>query len=101
MRDFKRERENTLVRHLNSLGGSADSIAKELERMNIKGKVDNYSQCPIAMYLKRKRYKYVSVDSTIRCCNRSCNYIKIELPKQIVTFVNNFDNEEYPKLVRK
>lgn len=95
------KRQSKLLECLKVLGNTPNVIAKSLEGMKIKGVSGDNNTCPLAMYLKRARYKDVSVDSSVVYCKtRSGVEVSVDLPKGCYEFVSNFDENEYPKLVK-
>ena len=95
-------REQKLKQQLKLLGDSSKQIAKSLLDMGIKGIPESMDSCPIANYLKRLRYKDVSVDiDYIDLETRSKIPFSLnELPKACAKFIADFDNEKYKNLIK-
>ncbi len=76
----------------------ADSIAKKLISLKIRGDISKIRSCPIAVYLRTYTGDNYSVTSDI--ITRDSLFFA-DTPANIGIFIRNFDNGLYPELIRK
>lgn len=88
---------------ISSLGDNADTIAKRLKKLRIKGEVSNPKSCPIAVYLSKKGFESVDVTyGGIRTMSQEPQIkYKMTTPKYLQDFLRLLDCGWYPELVTK
>lgn len=86
-----------LLKDLATLGASAEAVARTLKKKGIKGTLEAVNSCPVAEFLKREyRGEEIAVALDIEV-----NGVTIRAPKAISDFIDKFDDEQYPELVKK
>lgn len=94
-----------LIKILNYLGDTPEKIAKEFEIREIKGQQEDPCYCPIANYLRmigNCKAVYVKAGS-IKVVFRNNLKSSISLSNNyyhIKNFIYDFDNGEYPYLIK-
>lgn len=92
----------TLSDALRALPKSSIKIKELLEHEGLKGKPKTVGKCPLALYLRRHWGGYWAVGRNLVVCRRGPKEEEYApSPKQVVGFVESFDEGFYPTLVSK
>jgi hypothetical protein len=94
--------ENKIRRDLRALGNSGKRVAASLNKLGIKGRINNTIHCPIANYLVNKGYGSFEVDSEFiepRVWKPNSSIAeRLVVSKPISMFIIQFDKGRYPEL---
>ena len=92
--------QQELIDDLKALGESPQEICSNLLRQGCKGLMKNETCCPVAMYLRSKRYISPSVgDDCISSYNVDMGGMGGVFPEESLrVFIQNFDEGLYPDL---
>ena len=89
---------------LKSLGRSSTEVARTLGEMGITGDLDDDKSCPIARFLDKRGWDATVTADLITCIgfikDGTVTYQWLA-SAPIRTFVEQFDAEKYPQLVRR
>lgn len=85
---------------LANLGGTAEEIAKSLVLLNIKGRIGNEYNCPIARYIKKvcKPWSGATVEWW-GVNNNDYQILDYHFKKPVQDFIAMFDNKKFPELI--
>ena len=87
--------EEAILERLAALGDSPDDIARSLEARGITGVPEDPECCVLANYLKAEfEAPYAYVGGCVRVWET-----EVTLPGKCEKFIDEFDTEEYPKLL--
>lgn len=90
---------------LERLGGSSKAVAASLGRRKCKGVRNSPYRCPVAKYLKREfKANAVCVESVafleFNTGRGFVDAVNVKVPRAVLAFINDFDTNVYPKLVK-
>lgn len=83
---------------ISELGNTPKAIATKLKSLKIKGERNEASSCPLANYLDYRGLSAVRVAGNFELETEIGDTLEIEMPKAYHTFVEKFDNGDYPEL---
>lgn len=87
-----------VLTELVALGSTVDEVAETLTRSDCKGAIGEDDQCPIWWWLHRR---IGLMTHRVGCDGVHHSLMPtVELPEAVFMFINRFDCERYPGLVR-
>lgn len=84
---------------LESLGGTSQEIATQLESDGIKGTKRNASSCPISIALTRSLGGHYYIGNLTGCRRSADTSTTFKIPNAIMTFIHEFDSGAFPQLI--
>lgn len=97
-------RADKLITALKELGTGKNKIAESLKAKKIRGKMGNSDECPIAIFVKKLFPK--STDITVDSDSIEVGFenpefdFSVKCPSAVGKFIDEFDGEKFPDLVK-
>jgi hypothetical protein len=88
---------------ISDLGETEEEVVKTLLNKNIKGELCDPINCPIANYLIQELYPNEEQEDIIQVSTYITDLIKDKtyvIPIHVDDFIDHFDNEKYPELIK-
>jgi len=98
-------RSEKLLLALKELGTGKNKIAESLKAKKIRGTMGSTEDCPVAVFVKKLFPKAIDIDvnsDTIEVSFEKSEFnFEVDTPKLIGQFIDGFDGEKYPDLLKK